>query len=106
RPRPDRRPARGRPGPRRTAHRADRPRLPDPMRPLNIPVLVLICVVGAGFGAQMLQALAARGHSLPISGWLTTLVLLALSGVLLYFGVPLRRYMSESEERERHPTVA
>lgn len=76
------------------------------MRPLNIPMLVLICVVGAGFGAQMLQALAARGHSLPISGWLTTLVLLALSGVLLYFGVPLRRYMSESEERERHPTVA
>ncbi|MFC7373675.1 DUF3180 domain-containing protein [Brachybacterium sp. GCM10030267] len=76
------------------------------MRPLNIPVLVLIFVVGAGFGAQMLETLASRGHSLPIAGWLTTLVLVALSTVLLVYGIPLRRYMLESEERRLHPTLA
>lgn len=71
-----------------------------------MPVLVLILVVGAGFGAQMMDALASRGHSLPITGWLTALVLLALSGLLLYFGIPLRRYMLESEQRREHPTLA
>lgn len=76
------------------------------MRPLNIPLLVLILVVGAGFGAQMMETLASRGHSLPITGWLTALVLLAVSGVLLYFGIPLRRYMLESEQRREYPTLA
>lgn len=76
------------------------------MKALNIPVLVLILVVGAGFGAQMMDALASRGHSLPIAGWLTAVVLLALSGLLLYFGIPLRRYMLESEQRREHPTLA
>lgn len=73
---------------------------------LSLPVLVLILVVGIAFGAQMLETIATRGHSLPISGWLTTVVLLVLCGVLLYFGIPLRRYMLESEEREQHPTSA
>ena len=63
------------------------------MKPLNIPVLVLILVIGAGFGAQMLETLAARGHSLPIAGWLTTLVLLALAAVLLAYGLSMRRYL-------------
>ncbi|ATG52351.1 hypothetical protein CFK38_13100 [Brachybacterium vulturis] len=76
------------------------------MRPLNVPVLVLILVVGAGFGAQMLEALAARGHALPIAGWLTTVVLLVLGAVLLLFGLPLRRYMLESAERSEHPSFA
>ncbi len=76
------------------------------MKPLNIPVLVLIVVVGAGFGAQMLETLASRGHSLPIAGWLTALVQLVLSAVLLAHGLPLRRYMLESEERRVHPTLA
>ncbi|MDN5899715.1 MAG: DUF3180 domain-containing protein [Brachybacterium sp.] len=76
------------------------------MRPLNVPVLVLILVVGAGFGAQMLETLAARGHSLPIAGWLTTVVLLVLSAVLLISGLPLRRYMLESAERREHPSFA
>jgi hypothetical protein len=76
------------------------------VKPLNVPVLVLILVVGAGFGAQMLEALAARGHSLPIAGWLTTVVLLVLCGVLLGYGLPLRRYMLESAERTEHPSFA
>lgn len=76
------------------------------MRPLNIPVLLLIMVVGAGFGAQMLETLASRGHTLPLAGWLTTVVLLMLSGLLLVFGLPLRRYMLESAERKEHPSFA
>ncbi|MDN5685297.1 MAG: DUF3180 domain-containing protein [Brachybacterium sp.] len=76
------------------------------MKPLNIPLLALIVVVGAGFGAQMLETLAARGHSLPIAGWLTTVVLLVLVGVLLAYGLPLRRYMLESEERRLQPSLA
>jgi hypothetical protein len=76
------------------------------VKPLNIPVLVLILVIGAGFGAQMLEALASRGHSLPIAGWLTTVVLLALSGVLLAYGLPMRRYLLESAERRERPSFA
>ncbi|HJB09689.1 MAG TPA: DUF3180 domain-containing protein [Candidatus Brachybacterium merdavium] len=76
------------------------------MRALSIPVLALIVLLGAGFGAQMMDTLAARGHSLPIAGWLTTLVLLVLNGVLLFFGIPLRRYMVESEQRRERPTMA
>ena len=76
------------------------------MRPLNIPVLLLILVVAAGFGAQMLDTLASRGHSLPIAGWLTALVLLLPIGVLGTYGLRLRRYMRESEERDAHPTLA
>lgn len=76
------------------------------MKPLNVPVLLLILVVGAGFGAQMLETLASRGHSLPIAGWLTTAVLLVLVGVLLAYGIPLRRYMMECEERREHPSLA
>jgi hypothetical protein len=76
------------------------------VKPLNVPILLLILVVGAGFGAQMLEMLATRGHSLPIAGWLTTVVLLVLSGVLLMHGVPLRRYMLESAERKEHPSFA
>jgi Protein of unknown function (DUF3180) len=76
------------------------------VRPLNIPVLLLILVVGAGFGAQMLETLSARGHALPLAGWFTTVVLLVLVAVLLIQGLPLRRYMRESEERRTHPSLA
>lgn len=76
------------------------------MKPLNVPVLLLILVIGAGLGAQMLETLAARGHSLPLAGWLTTVVLLVLIAVLLVHGLPLRRYMLESEQRREHPTFA
>lgn len=76
------------------------------MKPLNIPLLVLILVLGAGFGAQMMETLASRGHSLPIAGWLSTVVLLVMIGVLLAYGIPLRRYMLESEDRRTHPSLA
>src|SRR5690625_6734329 len=88
---------------------ASRPRdhgIRGPMMARSIPVLALIVLLGAGFGAQMMDTLAARGHSLPIAGWLTTLVLLVLNGVLLFFGIPLRRYMVESEQRRERPPMA
>ncbi|MEE1619122.1 DUF3180 domain-containing protein [Brachybacterium sp. J153] len=75
------------------------------MKPLSIPALVLITVVGAGLGAQMMETLATRGHSLPIAGWLTTLVELVLCAVLLAYGLPMRRYLAESEERRLHPSL-
>ncbi|MGY5763633.1 DUF3180 domain-containing protein [Brachybacterium sp. DNPG3] len=76
------------------------------MKPLSIPILVLITAISTGIGAQLLSVLAARGLVLPLSGWLTSLVLLALIAVLLVKAIPLRRYMRESEERERTPTLA
>lgn len=76
------------------------------MKPLNIVLLVLIWAAGAGFGAQVMETLATRGHSLPVTGWLTTLVEVVLIAVLLVNALPLRRYMRESEERAEHPTAA
>lgn len=76
------------------------------MKPLNVPVLVVILVLAAGFGAQLLETMAAAGHSLPLAGWLTTVVLLVLSAVLLASGLPLRRYMLESAERKENPSFA
>lgn len=76
------------------------------MKPLSIPLLVLIWLIGTGLGAQVLDVMAARGRSVPVTGWLTTVVELALIGVLLVHGLPLRRYMAESRDRDEHPTVA
>lgn len=76
------------------------------MRQLNILMLVLIWLVSGVLGAQMLETLASRGHSLPIAGWLTTLVEAGLIAVLITFGIPLRRYMAESRERSENPTTA
>lgn len=76
------------------------------MKPLNIVLLVLIWAAGAGFGAQVMETLATRGHSLPVTGWLTTLVEVVLIAVLLVNALPLRWYMRESEERAEHPTAA
>ena len=105
-PRSDRR-ARARRGSRRPAARPDDPRVRSPVKPLNLPILLLILVVGASWCPQMLKPSPRRGHSLPMAGWLTTVVMLALGGVLLAYGIPLRtRYMAESEERRVHPSLA
>lgn len=76
------------------------------MKPLSVPVLLLIGVLAAGLGAVMNDAMASRGMTLPVTGWLTALVLLVLAGVLLAQGLPLRRWMLENEERREHPTMA
>jgi hypothetical protein len=47
---------------------------------------------------------AGTGHAVPVTGWLSGLVLIALGAVLLVLGLPLYRYMKESEERREHPT--
>lgn len=76
------------------------------MRPTSIPLLLLVLVLSGGVGATLSQAVASRGAAVPVAGWLTGLVLLALAGVLLALGLPLRRYVRESEERRRQPTLA
>src|SRR5699024_6095836 len=94
RPRPPRTAAGGGRGPRGAAARPRGRGVRDPVRPLNVPALVLILVIGAGFGLQMLETFASGGHTL------------VLSAVLLTFGLPLRRYMLESEERRERPSLA
>lgn len=75
------------------------------MRPLNVPLLAVIAVLAALFGAQVMDTLATRGHSVPVTGWLTAGVLAILCSVLLAYGLPLRRYMDESEQRALHPSL-
>lgn len=71
------------------------------MRPISLPVLAVAAVLSAGVGAALSQAFASRGAAVPVAGWLTGAVLLCLAGVLLALGLPLRRYLRESEERRR-----
>lgn len=75
------------------------------MKPLNLPILAVIAVLATLFGAQVMDTVASRGHSLPVTGWLTAGVLAILAAVLLAYGLPLRRYMRESEERTLHPSL-
>lgn len=75
------------------------------MKPLSVPVLLLIGVLSVGFGAVMFDTLATRGMVLPVTGWLTTVVLLVLGAVLLIQGLPLRRWMLENEERREKPAL-
>ncbi len=76
------------------------------MRPLNIPWLVVALLSSAVVGALASQLVASHGAPIPVAGWLTGIVLLVLAGVLLVLGLPLRRYLQESEERRRNPTLA
>lgn len=75
------------------------------MKPVSIPALLLIGALATVFGAMMLDAFASRGVPVPVTGWLTAALLLVLSGVLLSFGLPLRRYMRESEERRQQAAL-
>lgn len=76
------------------------------MRPLSIPMLVVVLAAATGFGVTLAELIASRGATLPITGWLTGVLELALAGALLVLGLPLRRYMKESEERARSGTLA
>ncbi|MDO5661877.1 MAG: DUF3180 domain-containing protein [Brachybacterium sp.] len=76
------------------------------MRPLGVPSLLLLMMLAAVLGSAGSQVFAARGSAVPLAGWLSGLVLLALAGVLLAVGLPLRRYMAESEQRRLEPTTA
>lgn len=76
------------------------------MRPVQIPWLVVALLLGAVGGAGLSHLVAARGAAIPVAGWFTGALLLAAAGVLLAFGLPLRRYMRESEERRATPTTA
>lgn len=76
------------------------------MRPTSISLLVVILLLSAGVGAALSQTVASRGATIPVAGWLAGAVLLALAAVLVALGLPLRRYLLESEERRLHPTLA
>lgn len=76
------------------------------MRPTSIPLLLVVLVLSGGVGIALSQAVAARGGAVPVASWLTGIILLALAGVLLALGLPLRRYLRESEERRLRPTLA
>lgn len=76
------------------------------MRSLSVPMLVVLWVLATVFGLVLFEFVAGRGVPVPITGWVSGLVLLALGAVLLMLGIPLRRYMKESEERQAHPTSA
>lgn len=76
------------------------------MRPTSIPLLVVVLLLSAGVGAALSQTVASRGGTVPVAGWLAGAVLLALAAVLVALGLPLRRYLLESEERRLHPTLA
>lgn len=71
-----------------------------------MPLLVLIAALAVGFGSVISDFIASQGHTIPITGWLTGLLMLALSGVLLALGLPVRRYMKESQERHEQQTFA
>lgn len=76
------------------------------MRPVSVPFLVLLGGLAAGFGVLLADVFAARGHAVPVSGWISGAVLLVLTLVLMRYGIPLRRYMLESAERAETPTMA
>ncbi|MFC0674083.1 DUF3180 domain-containing protein [Brachybacterium hainanense] len=76
------------------------------MKPLSIPLLVVVLAAATGFGTTLAQLIASRGGVVPITGWLTGLLLLALTAVLIVVGLPLRRYLKESEERSASGSFA
>lgn len=76
------------------------------MRPTRIPVLLLAFAALGALGAMLTAAAAARGAVVPVTGWLTGVVLLALGGVLLTLGLPIKRYLDESVERRENPSLA
>lgn len=76
------------------------------MRPLSIPMLAVVLLVSGVIGAALSAAVASSGAAVPVAGWLSGIVLLALAGVLLALGLPMRRYLRESEERRLTPTLA
>lgn len=76
------------------------------MKPLSIPVLVVVLAAAAGFGLTLAELVASRGGTIPITGWFTGVLELVLGGVLLVMGLPLRRYMKETAERAESGTFA
>jgi hypothetical protein len=76
------------------------------MRPLSVTMLVVLGILSAVLGGVLASFVTGRGAVLPVTGWVSGLLLLGLGAVLLVAGLPLRRYMKESEARREHPTLA
>ncbi|PWH06936.1 DUF3180 domain-containing protein [Brachybacterium endophyticum] len=76
------------------------------MRPVSVPTLGLLGALATLFGVVLSRYIAGRGAVFPVTGWFTGLLLLVIAAVLLIVGIPLRRYMKESEERVHTPTIA
>lgn len=76
------------------------------MKPTPVLLLGAIAAVAALAGNACADAFAATGAAVPVPGYPTALVLFALAGFTLYFGVQVKRYLDESRERHEHPTLA
>lgn len=76
------------------------------MRPLSAATLLVLGLLATVFGAVLANFVIGRGAVLPVTGWVTGLLLLALGAVLLVCGPPLRRYTKESEQRRENPSSA
>lgn len=76
------------------------------MKPVSVPWLCVLAVAAAACGGTLAQFYASRGEAVPVSGWVTGILVFAMAAAVLTWGLPLRRYMRESEERALHPTMA
>lgn len=76
------------------------------MRPTSIPLLIVAWLVAAILAGGFVHLIASRGGQVPVAGYLTGPLLLAVAAIVLAWGIPLRRYMRESEERRLRPTLA
>lgn len=76
------------------------------MRPTAISTLLVVLACSLALGSLLSQAVAARGGVVPVAGWPTGAVLLALAALLLVLGLPIKRYLDESAERREHPSLA
>jgi hypothetical protein len=72
----------------------------------NPLVLVLLGFVGLVIGWVLLDGTRAAGGLVPVQPWLGGLALAVFAVLLLRSGLPIRAYMTESEERRLHPTLA
>ncbi|MGQ4569323.1 DUF3180 family protein [Dermabacteraceae bacterium P9123] len=72
--------------------------------PWVLLLALFLCAVCFSNGVSAL--LTSFGVALPFPGYLSSVVLFAVAGVLLYLGLKLKWYMQECEERREKPTSA
>ncbi len=76
------------------------------MRPTSILILTAAAVLAGACGLLLGTLLTSYGQPLPLPGWLPGVMLLLLTAGLLYWGLMLRRYLEESEERAEKQITA
>lgn len=76
------------------------------MKPTPVVLLLAIAIVSGIAGHTCADLIASRGEAVPVPGYPTAVVLLLLAGVVLYFGLQVKRYLDESRERSEKPSLA